>query len=91
MTDALSRRRWAEREMEVLIEELGDDGPDAERVVTDALAHVPEGEDPATYLPPYDPADAEVTDADVADARADWYVNEAVPDEFKRILDAREE
>lgn len=32
---------------------------------------------------------AKISDVDVEAAAAAWYVNPAIPDEFKRILDAR--
>jgi len=87
----LDRAKWAERQVEALIE-MGDDPLDAEKFVADALAMVPEGEDPGTWIP-----DAEalalsftVAAADVADARADWYASEDVPNAWKRLLDATE-
>ena len=86
------RVRWAERQIEALIE-MGDDPQDAEKFVAAVLARVPEGEDPDTYLPSpmLGTRDATVTDEDVTDARADWYASDDVPARFKRLLDAKEE
>ena len=44
------RAKWAERQIAALIE-AGDDPQDAEKFVADALAMVPEGEDPETWVP----------------------------------------
>ena len=88
MTD---RDKWAEDQTADLIES-GEDALDAEKVVAAALAAIPAGEDPATYVqtPTAAAADAEITAEDVADARADWYASDDVPQRYKRILDARE-
>ena len=88
MTD---RDKWAEGQMADLIE-AGADPLDAEKVVAAALAAIPTGEDPATWTqgPVAAARDAEITDEDIADARADWYASDDVPTQYKRILDARE-
>jgi len=86
MTD---RDRWAEDQMADLIE-AGTDPLDAQKIVAAALAAIPMGQDPATYVQPpmMGARDATVTDEDVADARADWYVRTEA--RYKRLLDARE-
>jgi len=88
MTD---REHWAEEQIAALIES-GEDPLDAEKVVAAALAAIPMGEDPAIYVqtPMAAARDAEITDEDVADARADWYASDDVPQRYKRLLDARE-
>jgi len=88
MTD---RDRWAESQIAGLIES-GIDPLDAEKVVAAALAAIPMGEDPATYvqMPMAAARDAEITAEDIADARADWYASDDVPQRYKRLLDARE-
>ena len=88
MTD---RNRWAELQIADLIA-AGTDALDAEKVVAAALAAIPLGEDPATYVqtPMAAARDAEITDEDIADARADWYASDDVPQRYKRILDAKE-
>jgi len=88
MTD---REHWAEEQIAALIES-GEDPLDAEKVVAAALAAISLGEDPATYVqtPMAAARDAEITDEDVADARADWYASDDVPQRYKRLLDARE-
>ena len=88
MTD---RNRWAEDQMADLVES-GLDALDAEKVVAAALAAIPAGEDPTTYTqtPMAAARDGEITDEDIADARADWYASDAVPQRYKRILDAKE-
>ena len=88
MTD---RNRWAEDQIADLIE-AGTDPLDAEKIVGAALAAIPMGEDPATYVqtPMAAARDGEITQADIDDAHADWYTLDAVPQRYKRILDARE-
>ena len=85
------RDKWAEEQIAAFIE-MGDSPLDAERFVALALSWIPEGQDPATYLPPVYvvTAAATITNEDVADARADWYANDDVPNVWKRLLDARE-
>ena len=85
------RDRWAEDQMADLVGG-GADPLDAEKVVAAALAAIPAGEDPATYVqtPVAAAADAEITQADIDDAHADWYTLDAVPQRYKRLLDARE-
>ena len=88
MTD---RDRWAEDQVAGLIES-GVDPLDAEKIVTAALAAIPMGEDPMTYVqtPIAAARDGEITAEDIADARADWYASDGVPQRYKRLLDARE-
>ena len=88
MTD---RNRWAETQIADLIEG-GADPLDAEKIVGAALAAIPMGEDPATYVqtPMAAARDGEITAEDIADARADWYASDEVPQRYKRILDAKE-
>ncbi len=87
----IDRDRWAEDQIADLVE-AGTDALDAEKVVTAALAAIPMGEDPATYTQTSMAAgrDAEITDEDIADARADWYASDEVPQRYKRLLDAKE-
>lgn len=79
------RERWAEGQIVGLVN-AGVDLVDAQNTVRRVLAAMPEDADPDTWLPPE--GDATITDADVADARADWYASDAVPPKFKRLLDA---
>jgi len=81
MPDAL----WHRRQVQALID-LGDSPLDAERYVTQAelLGDSDERIDVARVQ-----ALGDITDADIADARADWYANRAVPKAFKRLLDAQ--
>lgn len=78
------RQRWAEAQIAGLVA-AGVDLVDAQATVARVLAAMPEDADPAIWLPSLSP---QVTDADVADARADWYANDAVSPKFKRLLDA---
>ena len=81
MPDAL----WHRRQVQALID-LGRSALDAERIVTQAeqLSLIDGRLDVAQVQ-----ALATITDADIADARADWYANRKVPARFKRILDAQ--
>lgn len=78
------RERWAEEQVAGLVN-AGVDLVDAQSTVDRVLAVMPEDADPDTWLPDLG---ANLTDADVADARADWYASDAVPTKFKRLLDA---
>lgn len=82
MTD---REKWAEGQVVGLVN-AGIDLVDAQATVRRVLSMMPEDADPETWMPPE--KDATFTDADVADARADWYASDAVPPKFKRLLDA---
>ena len=92
MTDTFTpaqRRKWANGEIDRLIE-IGVSPADAQQCVSVLLAMVPKGIDPATFeLPALDLlARAEVTDADISDARAEVYADDLFPAEYKRLLDA---
>ena len=89
-TTESQRRRWAEAETQRLVEEAGLSVQDAQLVIDDLMRRIPVGEDPATYQIPALALinRAEVTDADIIDARTDWFVSEDVEDADKRILDA---
>jgi hypothetical protein len=78
------REQWAEEQVIGLVN-AGVDLVDAQATVARVLAAMPEDADPDTWLPDLD---ATLTDADVVDARADWYASDAVPPKFKRLLDA---
>ena len=62
--------------------------PDTTRTVQTALALVPDGADPALWLPSAEALDAPINDADVMTARNEWYAT--APDEYARLLDAGE-
>ena len=76
---------WHRKQVEALIA-LGDSPQDAERFV--AAAEMLGDSDDAIDVAVLQ-AMSEITDADIADARADWYANRAVAPMFKRILDAK--
>ena len=83
-------RKWADGQVQALID-CGVDPLDAENTVKRVLAKLPEGVDPDTWIPPADNGEVEITEADVEDARANWYASDAVPAKYKRLLDAVEE
>jgi hypothetical protein len=78
------REQWAEEQVIGLVN-AGVDLVDAQATVARVLAAMPEDADLNTWLPDLD---ATLTDADVVDARADWYASDTVPPKFKRLLDA---
>jgi hypothetical protein len=80
-------RKWVDGQVAALIE-CGVDPLDAENTMKRVLAKLPEGEDPRTWIPPVTDADAEISEADIADARADWYAT--APPKYARLLDAAE-
>lgn len=86
---AIDRAAWARRETRNLLD-LGVPFDDAAKAVAWLLRVVPQDEDPDTYIVPDAVWDAEaaVTDEDIADARADWYLNPQNGPEWKGILDA---
>jgi len=88
---ANKRDKWAQEQTDHLIE-MGDDPQDAEETVRDALLMIPEGEEPADYLPPDWVVEgrAYVSEVDVAGARVDWYASDVVGAKWKRLLDAKE-
>lgn len=86
----MAHEKWQEDTIRTLID-LGVDPAEAQRSVKWVIDHLPDGEDPATYIFSgeelyEDPA----TDAAIADSRADWYAKDSVLPKFKRILDATE-
>lgn len=81
-------RKWVDSQVAVLIE-CGVSPLEAEDTIQRVLAKLPEGEDPRTWIPPVTDADVEITEADIADARAAWY--ESAPPKYARLLDAIEE
>ncbi|MCL4864207.1 MAG: hypothetical protein KJZ93_32665 [Caldilineaceae bacterium] len=79
---------WVEAQLRTLVD-LGVDLAEAERSVRWVLDHLPDGADPATWIPPAEllwvnPGSEEA----IADARAAWYSSPAVQGRFKRLLDA---
>ena len=76
---------WHRQQVQQLID-LGHNALDAERWVAQAeqLSYVNGRFDVAQIE-----ALGDVTDADIADARADWYANQAIPSAYKRLLDAQ--
>ena len=82
MADAIS---WHRQQVQALID-LGDSPLDAERYVTQAETL---GDDDEHIDVNKVQALARITPEAIADARADWYANRAVPAKFKRLLDAQ--
>lgn len=80
--------KWANRQIAVAIE-LGVNPLDATRAVNEFLAMLPPGADPDTYIVPARALEQPLpTEQILADLRADWYGDEAIPARFKRLLDA---
>jgi len=83
----MNRAQWAEKRIRFWVEQ-GDDLQDAQKWVYDLLKLVPLGADPETYIIPASRWSTEITDKDIADARAEWMAY--APTEYKRLLDATE-
>jgi hypothetical protein len=81
--------KWIEEQASALVD-AGDDPLDATDWATQAARWIPKGEDPETFVPFLGGEGGQVTIADIIDARADWYANDDVPPEYKRLLDATE-
>lgn len=81
---------WHDEQVEIMLE-LGFSLPDAEAFIADAEKMVPEGQDPATWTPyMWEIVDvAGIGNDEIQDARIEWYYSDAVPTEFKRLLDAK--
>ncbi len=85
----MAHEQWAERQKKALIE-LGVDPIEAQRSVEWVVAHVPEDEDPATWVPQGRELEVNLTaQGTIQDARTAWYISDAVPPKFKRLLDAK--
>lgn len=80
---------WADEQIKVLIS-CGIDPLDAQNTIKRVLAKLPDGVDPRTWLPPAPGGNVEISEADILDARADWYADEDIPGKFKMLLDATE-
>lgn len=80
-------RKWADTQVKALIA-CGIDALDAENTVGRVLDKLPPGQDPDRWLPSAPGGSLEISDEEIADARADWYVD-AEP-KFARLLDAVE-
>jgi hypothetical protein len=85
-------QKWAEQQLAALLE-IGTSLAEAEAAVQWVLRNIPQGEDPATWLPGPEvaPEDAQITQSTIQDARTDWYARETVPNWAKRLLDARDD
>lgn len=81
---------WAESQIAALVE-IGVDLIEAQRSVKWVLDNLPDGVNPSTWIPTAEQMRADVTDADVQDARTDWYTQDSVPPRFNRLLDAVED
>lgn len=80
--------RWASKQVAALID-AGVNALDAHNAVNRALAKLPPGADPNTYVPRDVPFEDLSSKAVLDDLRAAWYGDEDVPSRFKRILDAK--
>lgn len=81
--------KWSAEQVAVLIS-CNIDPLDAQNTIKRVLAKLPEGQDPRTWLPPVPGGNVEISEADILDARADWYADEDVPNKFRMLLDATE-
>jgi len=88
-SDKKKRLAWAEKQIRTLLD-IGLDLVDAEAIIKQTLDSIPEGEDLDAYIPPEDDEPVEITADDLARARAAWYADDAIPPEFKMLLDAKE-
>ena len=80
-------RRWAEAQTQELIR-IGIDAIEAERSVKWVLEHLPPGADPEPSLLPAETLNEPLDEKAIADARIDWFASAAIPNKFKRLLDA---
>lgn len=81
-------RKWADEQISALVD-IGIDIAEAQRSVNWVLDNLPEGEDPATWIPTAAQLDTPLDAAAIQDARVDWYAKDSVPPKWKRLLDAK--
>ena len=88
--DQKYRAKWAEKQLQTLVEEVGLDLVDAEAIVAQVLSAAPEGADLEAWMPAPggEGMGSEITKDDIQRARAAWYADDAIPPAFKRLLDA---
>lgn len=83
---------WAEGQIQALIS-LDINPLEAQRSIQWLLDHLPPLADPNKWIPSAEQlADVEPTAPrgyPIVDARLAWYVSEAIPTKYKRLLDAR--
>lgn len=82
--------KWAEEQIQALMD-IGIDEAEAQRSINWVLKNMPEGADPSRWIPTAAQLDTPLDEADIQDARTDWYAKDSVPPEFNRLLDAAEE
>lgn len=83
-------RKWADAQIAEM-QEMGIDLPEAQRSVKWVLDNMPEGEDPAVWVPNWWDLDEELEAAAVQDMRVEWYAKDSTPSKYMRIIDAVEE
>jgi molybdopterin-biosynthesis enzyme MoeA-like protein len=83
-------RRFILRQTAALLE-LGIPIADVERSLTWLEQRIPEGADPATWIPtPSELFEEPAGQAAFMDARQNWYLRPGIPSRFRRLLDAKE-
>ena len=82
--------KWAEGQIQALIS-IGFDAIEAERSVNWVVNHLPPNADPRTYVFPAETLYEPLDEIAITDARTHWYVDDATPQKYKRLLDARED
>ena len=80
--------KWAESQIQALIA-LGIDAIEAEGSINRVLQHLPPGADPRTYVFSAEALNEPLDEAAIQDGRISWYADQAVPNKYKRLLDAR--
>ncbi len=86
---SMAHDKWAEKQIRVLIA-CGLSPQNAQAAIAFAQSRIPAAADPDTFILPPEGMMLEPSDqAVIADARNDWYQDEAIPNRFKRLLDAR--
>jgi hypothetical protein len=88
MTEA-ELQAWVKEQIRVLVSS-GIAPLDAVDMMKRVVAALPLNVDPRSYTPPLSLLNVEITKADIADARAEWYASETVSPTFKMLLDAQE-
>ena len=84
-------RRHLLKQSAVLLK-LGVAEIDVERSANWVAAHLPDGADPATWIPSAADLqeDGVISEAAVIDSRQAWYASKSVDRKYRKLLDARE-
>mgnify|MGYP004707751393 CR=1 FL=1 len=84
----MAHEKWANKQIATAVS-LGVSLANATKAAQWVLDHLPPGADPATYIFTASQMEQDISTPEMLqDARVDFYADENVPAQFKRIIDA---